>query len=67
MEILLSMSSAVAKSKGIDISKYYVSLIVDEDTREKTVKIIDNITGEVVKRIKAEEILDFSGEKSDEI
>ena len=55
MEVLISMSSTVADSKGIDISENHLSLVVDEGI--KVIRVIDNETGEVIRQISADEIL----------
>lgn len=57
MEVLISISSTVASSNGIDLSGSHLSFSINEDTGRTVVNIIDNDTGEIIKQIPPEEIL----------
>ena len=56
-EVLISVSSTVADSKGIDRSDNSLAFSVDEETGETVINIIDNTTGDVIKQIPPDEIL----------
>ena len=58
MEIFISISSTVAESKGIDLANVHLSFVFDEATGQKAVNVIDNETGEVIRQIPPDEILD---------
>ena len=59
MEVLISISGTVAESKGIDISRTHLSFVIDKDTGEKVINVIDNETGKVIRQIPADEILEL--------
>ena len=56
-EVLISVSSAVADSNGIDLSSRHLSFSVDEGTGDTVINIVDNGTGEVVRQIPPDDIL----------
>ena len=56
-EVLVSMSSTVADSNGIDLSDSRLSFSVDGDTGDTVINIIDNKTGDTVRQIPPEEVL----------
>ncbi len=56
-EVLISVSSAVASSKGIDLSGNHLSFAVDDDTGITVINIIDSENGEVIKQIPPEDLL----------
>lgn len=56
-EVLISVSSTVADSSGIDLSSSRLSFAVDEDTGETVINIVDNKSGEVIRQIPSDDIL----------
>jgi len=56
-EVLVSVSSTVADSSGIDLSSSRLSFAVDEDTGETVINIVDSKSGEVIKQIPSDDIL----------
>lgn len=56
-EILVSVSSAVADSNGIDLSDSHLSFVVDEETGTTVINIVDNDTEEVIRQIPNVDIL----------
>lgn len=56
-EVLISVSSTVADSSGIDLSSSRLSFAVDEDTGETVINIVDNDSGEVIRQIPSDDIL----------
>ena len=56
-EVLISVSSTVAESNGIDVSGNRLSFSVDEDTGDTVIKIVDNRTGDVIRQLPPDEIL----------
>lgn len=56
-EVLISVSSTVADSSGIDLSSSRLSFAMDEDTGETVINIVDNKSGEVIKQIPSDDIL----------
>ncbi len=56
-EVLISVSSTVADSSGIDLSSSRLSFAVDEGTGETVINIVDNKSGEVIKQIPSDDIL----------
>ena len=56
-EVLISVSSTVASSNGIDLSGSHLSFVVDDDTGSTVINIVDSENGEVIKQIPSEELL----------
>ncbi len=56
-EVLISISSTVADSSGIDLSSSRLSFAVDEDTGETVINIVDNKSGEVIRQIPSDDVL----------
>ena len=56
-EVLISVSSTVADSNGIDLSGNHLSFAVDDDTGSTVINIINNENGEVLKQIPSEDLL----------
>ena len=58
-EVLISVSSTVADSSGIDLSSSRLSFAVDEDTGDTVINIVDSKSGEVIKKIPSDDILNL--------
>ncbi len=56
-EVLISVSNTVASSSGIDLSDSRLAFTVDEDTGDTVINIIDNSTGDVIRQIPPDEVL----------
>ncbi len=56
-EVLISVSSTVADSSGVDLSSSRLSFAIDEGTGETIINIVDNKSGEVIKQIPSDDIL----------
>ena len=56
-EVLISVSSTVASSKGIDLSGNHLSFAVDDDTGTTVINIIDSENGDVIRQIPPEDLL----------
>ena len=56
-EVLISISSTVASSNGIDLSESHLSFVVDNDTGSTVINIVDSENGEVIRQIPPEELL----------
>ena len=56
-EVLISVSSTVASSNGIDLSGSHLSFVVDDDTGSTVINIIDSENGELIRQIPSEELL----------
>ncbi len=58
-EVLISVSSTVADSNDIDLSGNHLSFTVDSDTGTTVINIVDDRTGEVIRQIPRDEILNL--------
>ena len=58
-DVLISVSSTVANSNGIDLSGNHLSFSVDDATGSTVINIVDSGTGEVIKQIPPDEILNL--------
>ena len=56
-EVLISVSSTVADSNGIDLSGSHLSFAVDDDTGSTVINIVNSENGEVLKQIPPEGLL----------
>ena len=56
-EVLISVSSSVADSNGIDLSDSHLSFSVDVQTGSTVINIVDNESGEVIRQIPPSDIL----------
>jgi len=56
-EVLISVSSTVADSNGIDLADSHLSFAVDLETGSTVINIIDDDTGEVIRQIPPDDIL----------
>ena len=65
-EALMSAFSKVADSNKINLSNYHLYFSLDEDTGETVISVIDNKTGEIVRQIPPDEILQLK-KKMEEI
>ena len=58
-DVLISVSSSVANSNGIDLSDSHLSFAIDDDTGATVINIIDGGTGEVIRQIPPDGILNL--------
>ena len=58
-DVLISVSSSVANSNGIDLSDNHLSFAIDDDTGATVINIIDGGTGEVIRQIPPDGILNL--------
>ena len=58
-EVLISVSNTVADSNGIDLLGSRLSFSLDEDTGDTVINVVDNKTGDVIRQIPPEEILNL--------
>ncbi len=58
-EVLVSVSSTVASSSGIDLSSNHLSFTVDHETGDTVINIVDDGTGEVIRQIPPDELLNL--------
>jgi len=56
-EVLISVSSAVANSNGIDLTDSHLSFAVDDDTGDTVINIVDSESGEVIRQIPQDGLL----------
>jgi flagellar protein FlaG len=58
-EVLISVSNTVADSNGINLSTSRLSFSQDKDTGDTVINIIDNKSGDVIRQIPPDEILEL--------
>lgn len=58
-EVLISVSNTIADSNGMDLSGRHLSFAVDSDTGATVINIVDSGSGEVIKQIPPEGLLDL--------
>ena len=58
-DVLVSVSSTVASSSGIDLSGNHLSFTVDHETGDTVINIVDDRTGEVIRQIPPDELLNL--------
>lgn len=56
-KVLISVSSAVANSNGIDLADSHLSFAVDDDTGKTVINIVDSESGEVIRQIPQDGLL----------
>jgi flagellar protein FlaG len=56
-EVLISVSSTVANSNGIDLAGHHLSFSVDNDTGSTVINVFNSENGEVIKQIPPEGLL----------
>jgi flagellar protein FlaG len=56
-EVLVSVSSSVADSNGIDLSDSHLSFAVDVSTGSTVLNIVDDDSGEVIRQIPPDDVM----------
>lgn len=58
-DVLISVSNTVADLNGIDLSGNHLSFTVDDETGETVINIVDDGSGEVIRQIPPDAILNL--------